>query len=437
MDAAGVKRLNGFFERIGIILGNDERRASFATYAMGILSDAERKSAEPLAARACASPTRADAEHQRLLHFLVDSKWSDREIRREAARYGLDAMTTQEPVEAWILDDTGFLKQGKHSVGVQRQYTGSAGKVTNCQVGVSLTVATRTEQLPIDFELYLPDTWTDDPARRKEGRIPDEVTFKTKPQLGLQMVESAIKAGVPRAPLLADAGYGSSKVFRYRLRELGVDYSVGVNSTSKARLLSTSGRPIGKPQSLRTIALPLEARGAFRRSTWRQGTKGPLTARFVRREIEISDDETATLLVEWRDREPEPANYFFISISGPKKSTKQLVRLVMQRWRIERTYQDLKGELGLDHYEGRRFPGWHHHISVVLCCYSFVIAEKSRHFSPSTSGARPRPPLAFSSGAPLQRQLHHCPSCSLPLHLELAPALSELPSLTPPDLILL
>ena len=248
------------------------------------------------------------------------------------------------------------------------------------------------------------------------------------------MVESAIKAGVPRAPLLADAGYGSSKAFRYKLRELGVDYAVGVNSTSKARLLSKTGHPVGKPQSLKTIASNLEARGVFRRTTWRQGTKGPLTARFVRRQIQISDDETATLLVEWRDHEPEPANYFFISISGPKKSTKQLVRLVMQRWRIERTYQDLKGELGLDHYEGRRFPGWHHHISVVLCCYSFVIAEKSRHFPPSPRGARPRPPLSLSPGAPLQGQLHHCPSCSLPFHLEVAPSLSELPSLPAPDL---
>src|SRR5665213_1493363 len=434
VDSATVDRLEGYFGRLGKILGNDERRASFATYAMGILSDAERKSAEPLAARACASPQRADAEHQRRLHFLVDSKWRVRAIRVEAVRYANDAMTEREPVEAWILDDTGFLKQGKHSVGVQRQYTGSAGKVANCQVGVSLTVATRTEQLPIDFELYLPDTWANDPVRRKEGRIPDGVVFKTKPELGLQMVESALKAGVPRAVLLGDAGYGSSKAFRYKLRELGVDYALGVSSTCKARLLSKTGRPVGKPQSLKTIASNLDAQGAFRRSTWRQGTKGPLTARFVRRQIQISDDETATLLVEWRDREPEPANYFFISISGTKLSTKQWVRLVMQRWRIERTYQDLKGELGLDHYEGRRFPGWHHHISVVLCCYSFVIAEKSRHFPPSARGSRPRPAHSLPPGAPLQGQLHHCPTCSIPLHLQVAPALSELPSPPTPDL---
>jgi SRSO17 transposase len=341
-------------------------------------------------------------------------------------------MTVREPVETWILDDTGFLKQGKHSVGVQRQYTGSAGKVANCQVGVSLTVATRTEQLPIDFELYLPDTWANDPARRKEGRIPDDVVFKTKPELGLQMVEAALKAGVPKAIVLADAGYGSSKAFRAQLRQLGLDYAVGVNSTSKARLFGKNGKA-GKSQSLKTIASNLNAQGAFRRCTWRQGSKGPLTARFVRRQVQLSEGEIVTLLIEWRDREPEAANYFFISISDAK-STKQLVRLVMQRWRIERTYEDLKGELGLDHYEGRRFPGWHHHISVVLCCYSFVIAEKSRLFSPSARGSRPHPSHFLPPGAPLRGQLHHCPTCSLPLHLDLAPALPGLPPKSTPDL---
>lgn len=433
MDAAAAKRLEGFFGQIGALLGNDERRASFATYAMGILSDAERKSAEPLAARASAEPGRVDAEHQRLLHFLVDSKWSDRAIREAAAKYGLAGMTAREPVEAWILDDTGFLKQGKHSVGVQRQYTGSAGKVTNCQVGVSLTVVTRTEQLPIDFELYLPDSWANDPERRKEGRVPDDIVFKTKPELGLQMVERALQAGLPRAITLADAGYGTSKQFRSKLRQLGLDYAVGVNSESKARLLGKDGIPFGKYQSLRKLAAHLESKGAFRRCTWRQGTKGPLTARFVRRQIQVSADETATLLIEWRDREPEPANYFFIAITAAK-STKQLVRLVMQRWRIERTYQDLKGELGIDHYEGRRFPGWHHHISVVLCCYSFLIAEKTRRFPPSARGSRAHHPLSVSPGAPLQAQLHHCPTCCLPLHRDMAPALPELPSDAAPDL---
>lgn len=205
MNEAAVARLEKYFGPIGELLGNDERRASFATYAMGILSDAERKSAEPLAARACADPLQADAGHQRLLHFLANSKWSDHAVRRETARQALAAMTAREPIEAWSLDDTGFLKQGSHTGGVQRQYTGSAGKVTNCQIGVSLTVATRTEQVPIDFELYLPDCWANDSARRQEARIPDEVRFATKPELGLQMVGRALAAEVPKGLVLADA----------------------------------------------------------------------------------------------------------------------------------------------------------------------------------------------------------------------------------------
>ena len=307
------------------------------------------------------------------------------------------------------------------------------GKVTNCQIGVSLTVATRTEQLPIDFELYLPDSWASDPARRKEGRIPDEVAFKTKPELGLQMVERALKANLPNGVLLADAGYGSSSEFRRQLRQLALDYAVGVNSTSKVRVLGKDEIHHGKRQSLKSLAMKLDKEGAFRRCTWRQGTKGPLTARFARRRVQVSADETATLLIEWRDREPEPANYFFISIAQ-SKSMKQLVRLVMQRWRIERTYQDLKGELGLDHYEGRRFPGWHHHISVVLCCYSFVIAERTRRFFPPARGSLAYAQNQVAPRAPLPGQLHHCPTCSLPHHLDLASPLPELPSGAAPSL---
>lgn len=143
MNAAAERRMSGYFDRIGRVLGRKGRRESFALYAEGILGDGERKSIEPIAARACADPARANAEHQRLLHFALDAPWSDHAVRLEAAHYALDAMTAKEPVESWIIDDTGFLKQGTHSVGVQRQYSGSAGKIANCQVAVSLTVATR------------------------------------------------------------------------------------------------------------------------------------------------------------------------------------------------------------------------------------------------------------------------------------------------------
>src|SRR6266700_2598392 len=183
LEAGAQRRVEAFLARIGAILGNKKRRACFAVYTMGLLGSAERKSIEPLALQACTDPALAKAAHDRLLHFISDATWDDHEVRCEAAEYALAEMTAQEPVQAWIVDDTGFLKQGTHSVGVQRQYTGSAGKITNCQIGVSLSIATKTEHVPIDFELYMPKSWTDDPARMKEARVPEGIGFQTKPEL--------------------------------------------------------------------------------------------------------------------------------------------------------------------------------------------------------------------------------------------------------------
>jgi SRSO17 transposase len=391
MNAAAVQRLERYFQRIGDVLGEESRRGSFALYAMGLLGDGERKSVEPIAARACPDPKRVDAMHQRLLHFAVDSKWSDREVRRQAATYALEAMTLREPVEAWIVDDTGFLKQGQHSVGVQRQYTGSAGKVANCQIGVSLSVATRTEHLPLDFELYLPEVWTNDAARRREARIPADVTFKSKPQLALQMIDRAVEDGVPPGIVLGDAAYGSSSQFRAHLRSLGLHYAVAVDPRTTVSLLDERERPRGDARSVSDLAVRVHKRGGFRRCTWRHGTHEDLSARFALRRVVAAgvpqrEQEPLGLLIEWRDGEAEPANYFLVSLPAPR-TKKQLIRLVMQRWRTERVYEDLKGELGLDHYEGRRFPGWHHHVSVALCCYAFIVAERARHFPPPARGA--------------------------------------------------
>jgi len=410
MNAAAVQRLERYFQRIGDVLGEESRRGSFALYAMGLLGDGERKSVEPIAARACPDPKRVDAMHQRLLHFAVDSKWSDRDVRREAARYALEAMVQRESVEAWIVDDTGFLKQGSHSVGVQRQYTGSAGKVANCQVGVSLSVATRTEHVPIDFELYLPETWATDSARRKEARIPKEVTFQTKPQLALQMIRRAVADGVPKGVVLADSAYGTVREFREGVSALGLHYAVGVDPKTSVWCLDKHDLPRGEPSSVRALAMKIREHGGFRRCTWRQGTREALTAKFALRRVVPAYDylssgtstpeglarrrEHLWLLIEWRDGEDEPANYFLVSL--PVRTQKQLVRLVMQRWRTERAYEDLKGELGLNHYEGRRYPGWHHHVSVALCCYAFLVAERVRHFPPSAR----RPAEAYAQLLP-------------------------------------
>jgi SRSO17 transposase len=391
LTSEAERRLDDFLERIGRILANKKRRASFACYAIGLLGDGERKSVEPIAARACPDPRSIDAAHQRLLHFLTDSAWSDLEVRREATRYALPMLTERDPIEAWILDDTGFLKQGSHSVGVQRQYTGSAGKIANCQIAVSLTVATRRDHLPIDFELYLPKAWLGDQERRNEARIPEDVVFKTKIELGLDLIRRAIDAKLPRGVVLADSFYGDAADFRATLRQLGLHYAVGVSYNLKVWRVDRFGKRRGAPVALEDIAKKIPRR-AVRQVMWKEGTKTELSARFAVRRVvpchadgtPAADREDIWLVIEWKDGEEKP-HYYFSSL--PRSTTKKrLIRTIKQRWRTERVYEDLKGELGLDHYEGRRFPGWQHHVSIVLCCYAFVAAERARSFSPSAGG---------------------------------------------------
>jgi SRSO17 transposase len=389
MDADGQRRLRDYFDGVGDILSNKCRRASFATYAMGLLSDGDRKSAEPIAARACGDPAEVDAAHTRLLHFVKDSVWSDHDVRLFAARHGVAAICQREPIESWIFDDTGFLKQGKHSVGVQRQYTGSAGKVTNCQIGVSLSLASRSYHLPVDFELYLPASWTDDPARRRKARIPQHREFKTKIELAMAMLERAVADELPPGVVLADSFYGDSSEFRAKIRSLNLDYAVAVERRTKVWCMDTLQRRRGDPLLLEALVKQVDP-AAYRRVTWRQGTKKDLSARFAfLRVVPFTDDssepstrEDVWLVIEWEDGEPEPTKYYFSSLPL-STSHKELVRILKQRWRTERVYEDLKNELGLDHFEGRTFPGWHHHVSVALACYAFVVAEQVRRFPPS------------------------------------------------------
>ena len=181
-------------------------------YALGILGEGDRKSVEPIAAKTCGDPDRCRATHEQLLHFVSRSPWPDRAVRLEAAQYVVEELSKQEPITTWIIDDTGFLKQGIHSVGVQRQYTGSAGKIANCQIGVSLTIATRSEHVPIDFELYLPVSWTDNEARMRKAKVPEDVVFRTKPQLAISMLTRAKENNIPGEIVLADSAFGPRKL---------------------------------------------------------------------------------------------------------------------------------------------------------------------------------------------------------------------------------
>lgn len=409
LDVEGQKRLIEYFDRIGVALGSDARRASYAVYALGLLGDGERKSMEPIAARACPDANEVSAAHQRLQHFITDSRWSDFDVRKEAASYGLMAMIGKAMVTHWIIDDTGFLKNGKHSAGVKRQYTGTVGKVTNCQVGVSLTIGTEAEHLPIDFELYLPPEWLDDPDRRQEARIPDEIQFRTKLQLGLEMIDRALANGVPRGIVTADAAYGTSSNFRRELRKRGLSYAVGIKATSKVWQLDSVGRRMGgRTLSVAEYASQIAERGGFRRTTWREGTNGTLSARFAARLVlPIADEgvkraerEDVWLLMEWRDSEPKPHKYYFITATR-FTTKKQLVRAVKNQWRTEHAYRTLKGQLGLDHFEGRRYPGWHHHMSVALSCYAFIFAERARLFPPADGTAYRDIAHVLAAGTPL------------------------------------
>jgi SRSO17 transposase len=402
-EVAGAARLDEYFGQIGADLKDWRKRESFAMYAQGLFGDGDRKSAEPMAARACGDPAETKRTQDKLLHFLGRSMWSDEQVRLTAARYAIDALSEREPVTTWIIDDTGFLKQGKHSVGVQRQYTGSAGKVTNCQLGVSLCIATASTQLPIDFELYLPRSWTDDEERCAKVRVPADVEFKTKTELALEMIERASKAEIPGEIVLADSAYGDCEHFRSTIRSLGFDYAVGIKRLTKLYYVDRNGRARGAPMTAAKLAEG-RVKKSFRRLTWREGSQGKMSSRFAFVRVKtmhddgvpLSERETQWLIIEWPEGDAGPSK-FVLSTLPRRMTKKQIVRILKERWRTERMYQDLKGELGLDHFEGRSFPGWHHHISVVLCCAAFIIAEQARAFPPSAECVRKKRPLELAA----------------------------------------
>jgi SRSO17 transposase len=394
LTKATEQRLDAYFDLVGEVLHDRRQRASFSAYALGILGDGARKSCEPIAARSTTEPRAARRAHERLLHFLARTSWDNEAVRLVAARHVIDALEAREPVTTWIIDDTGFPKQGKHSVGVQRQYSGTLGKIGNCQLGVSLCVATRDAHVPIDFSLYLPVCWADDPIRRTEAHIPDDIQFATKHELAIDMIERAVAAGIPGKIVLADSFYGNSGLFREAVRAAGLDYGVAIRRDTKVWLLDARGHRRGESARVDDLALTVGC-GGFQPVTWRDGTKTELTSRFWMRRVKLEEDDGLTvakrepiwLVVEWPDHEKEPSKFLLTTL--PRRlSKKQVVRILQERWRTEQAYSELKGELGLDHFEGRSFPGWHHHVSVVLCCYAFVVAERVRRFPPSDATAR-------------------------------------------------
>ena len=391
-------------ESLANAVGHEDRHVPLKNYCKGLLLPGERKSIEPMAAR-------LDAENvqrmrQSLHHLVAKAPWSDADLIEEVRSQVLSAVRKQGPVVAWIVDDTGFPKKGKHSVGVTRQYCGQLGKQENCRIAVSLSVATWDASLPIAYRLYLPRDWAEDSERRKKAEVPEEVEFQTKPEIALDQIRAAVAAQVARGVVLADAAYGINTEFRDGLTQLELQYVVGVQSSLTvwepgkqplpARPRGKMGRPPRllqrsadhQPVSVKQLAIRLPS-SAFREVTWREGTERKLRSRFAAIRIRPAhrDYEKAAphaqewLLIEWPRSEPEPAKYWISTLSA-NTPLKALVKMAKHRWIIERDYQELKQELGLGHFEGRNWRGFHHHATLCIAAYGFLVAERSR-FSPS------------------------------------------------------
>jgi SRSO17 transposase len=431
LDDDAKARIEAYVDELGGLLNNERQRASFALYAVGLFSTVKRKTAEAIATLFEPDPERVDAMHQRLLHIVGQATWSDRAVRRFGANYAIKAIEETRDIDAWILDDTGWVKKGKHSVGVQRQYTGTSGKIDNCQLGVSLCVSAGDLHVPIDFELYLPKAWTDDAARRKQAKIPSDVVFRTKIELADRLLDKACEDSLPKPRVvLADSFYGNSSAFRSGIRSRNLHYAVGIKATTKVHRVDKDGSRRGPATTVERL---LE-RASFRKVTWTQGSRGPMASRFAflrvmpMRDSDLQPEAVPVwLILEWPFEESEPRRAFLSSL--PKHTShRQLAFLIHQRWRIERSYEDLKQEFGLDHYEGRSFVGWHHHVSVALACYAFVAAEQARLFPPRRTTADTSCPYACPPREALRLLNPNPATRALVAPDELASSLPNLPS---------
>jgi len=406
---AQQQRFAAYLDSLARAAGHADRAIPLRSYCTGLLLPGERKSIEPLAARL--APHDVRRVHQSLHHFVANAPWSDEALLERVRHSVLPMMKRNGPVVAWIVDDTGFPKKGTHSVGVVRQYCGQVGKQENCRVAVSLSFATEQASLPIAWRLYLPEIWAQDRKRRKETGIPREVPFATKPAIALQQIRKAVEEEVTTAPVLADAAYGNDGRFREGLTELGLEYVVGVQKSTTvwrpgeaplpAKRWKRRGRPPTllrrdkhhQPISVKQLAESLAA-SSWENVSWRQGTKQRLHGRFAALRVRVAHRDywrselpaEEWLLIEWPPEESEPTKYWLATLSADAKLA-ALVKLAKHRWIIERDYEELKQELGLGHYEGRGWRGFHHHGTLCIAAYGFLVAERSC-FSPSARAGR-------------------------------------------------
>lgn len=398
MKASELRRLDGALSEYSSWLvdglGPDQRLKSLQWYVSGLLLDGERKSIDPIAGRLVSEPGRKEAIRQRLQQAVVVAKWSEARLYERLARR-LDAELPG--VEAFVIDDTGFAKKGQHSIGVARQYSGTLGRIDNCQVAVSLHLASEQGSSCIGMQLFLPECWSGDHERRRKAGVPDHIEHKKKWEIALEQLDAALSWGIRRHIVLADAGYGDCGEFRQALTERKLHYLVAVQGSlliwppgSQLKLPKQSkgpGRPRTRildeahpPESIASVAQRL----CYRKVTWRTGSLGKQSSRFATARVRTASQWTKGrppsdelwLLCEWPEDEQAAAKFYLCSLPEGI-STKGLVRLAKLRWRVERDYQELKGEIGLDHFEGRTWNGFHHHAALCAAAHAFLALQRA------------------------------------------------------------
>jgi SRSO17 transposase len=408
MDLTGANdseaRFASYIEGLAGVIGHADRVGPLRDYCTGLMLPGERKSVEPMAAKT--APARTAAQHQSLLHFVGVGAWSDEKVLIKVREMVLPKIERHGPIEAWIIDDTGFPKKGRHSVGVGRQYCGELGKQDNCQVAVSLSLANHHASLPVAYRLYLPQDWAEDGARRGKAGVPADIRFETKQEIAIKQLRWACEQGLPRGVALIDPGYGHSAQMRTGVSALGLTYVAGIQSNTlvwpegagpkrKARSANKKGRR-DEPElvSVKEVALGL-AKKAWRKIRWREGSADWLSSRFARLRVRVGHRHAIPenvaeewLLIEWPEGEAEPTKYW-LSTLPPNISFRRLVDLAKLRWRIERDYQELKQEVGIGHFEGRGWRGFHHHATLCIAAYGFLISE--RETIPPSGVPRPTP----------------------------------------------
>jgi SRSO17 transposase len=391
-------RFAAYVEGLTSVIGHADRAKPLRDYCVGLMMPCERKSVEPMAA--VTAPGRVAAQHQSLLHFVGEGCWSDEKVLAKVREMMLLEMERHGPIEAWIIDDTGFPKQGRHSVGVARQYCGQLGKEDNCQVAVSLSLANSHASLPVAYRLYLPQEWAENRERLRKAGVPEDIGFKTKHEIARDQLRWACAASLPRGVVLMDAGYGNNSDLRADITALELTYVAGILSNTTVwapgtgplppKIWSGRGRPPKllqrdgehRPVSVKKLALGLPKR-AWRTIEWREGSAERLSSRFARVRVRVARRDFKRtearpqewLLIEWPKGEKEPTKYW-LSTLPEEIAFPRMVDTAKLRWRIERDYQELKQEVGLGHFEGRGWRGFHHHATLCIAAYGFLISER-------------------------------------------------------------